>query len=407
MNVLSAPVVTLSAPSLNYASQPVGSPSAPQPVTLTNTSAALPLTNLTIAASGDFAQTNNCGSSLAGLASCTILVTFTPTAMGTRNGLITITDNAVGSPQTVSLTGIGITAPAITLSPVSLIFSSRLVGSPSPALPITMTNSGNAILNIAGIAVTGMDAGDFSQTNTCGPTLAQTASCTINVVFKPTAGGQRTAGVSITSDARGSVPVVTLSGTGLSAGLDLSTSLLIFNNQTVGTTSASQTVTLSNGGATAIAITSITATGDYAQTNTCGNSIGASSNCAISVTFTPTTTGTRTGAVNIVAADSATPHVVTLTGTGVVVTLSLSPAGLTFNNQKVGTSSQAQNITLTNTGGAMLAIDSIVQLRHRPGCGRRLHHQRHIHAYRRWYEKRRDYHHLQCARQSAHCQPHG
>jgi uncharacterized repeat protein (TIGR01451 family) len=360
VNVLSSPVVTLSAASLNYASQPVGTPSTAQGVTLTNTSSALPLTNLSITAGGDFAQTNNCGTGLAAQSSCSIMVTFTPTATGTRTGAITISDNAVGSPQMVSLTGIGINAPAITLSPGSLIFSSRLVGSPSPPLTISMSNSGNATLNIASIAIAGTNSGDFSQTNTCGQTLAPTVSCTISVVFNPTAAGQRTAGVAITSDARGSVPVVTLSGTGLAVGLDLSSSLLIFDNQTVGTTSASQTVTLSNSGATAIAITSISATGDFAQTNTCGNSIAASANCTIKVTFTPTGTGTRTGAVNILAADSTTPHVVTLTGTGVVVTLSLSPASLTFNDQKVGTSSQAQSIALTNMGGAALAINSIV-----------------------------------------------
>src|SRR5712691_5054839 len=360
VTVLSSPVVTLSSTSLNYASQPVGTPSTTQGVTLTNTSSALPLINLSITASGDFAQTNNCGTSLAALSSCSIFVTFTPTATGTRTGAITISDNAVGSPQIVSLTGIGINAPAIILSPGSLVFSSRLVGSSSPPLTISMSNSGNATLNIASIAITGTNAGDFSQTNTCGQTLAPSASCTISVVFKPTLGGQRTAGVAITSDARGSAPVVTLSGTGLAVGLDLSTSLLIFNNQTVGTTSAAQTVTLSNSGATAVSITSITANGDYAQTNTCNNSVAASSNCAIRVTFTPTGTGTRTGSISIVSSDSSTPLTVNLTGTGVVVTLSLSPASLTFNDQKVGTSSQAQSILLTDTGGAPLTINSIV-----------------------------------------------
>jgi Abnormal spindle-like microcephaly-assoc'd, ASPM-SPD-2-Hydin len=223
-----------------------------------------------------------------------------------------------------------------------------------------MSNSGNATLNIASIAITGSNRSDFSQTNTCGQTLAPSVSCSISVIFKPTASGQRTAGVAITSDARGSAPVVTLSGTGLAVGLDLSTSLLIFDNQTVGTTSGPQTITLSNSGATAAAITSITANGDYAQTNNCGSSLAASSNCAIRVTFTPTATGTRTGSISIVGGDSSTPLVVNLTGTGVVVTLSLSPASLTFNDQKVGTSSQAQSIALTDTGGASLTINSIV-----------------------------------------------
>ena len=360
INVNSAPIVTLSTPSLNFASEPVGTPSTAQTVTLKNTSTALALTGLSIVASGDFAQTNNCGTGLAALASCNILVTFQPTGTGTRNGAITITDNGVGSPQSVSLTGIGINAPAITLAPASLVFSSQRVGVSSPALPVTMTNTGNATLNITSIAITGTNAADFSQTNTCGPTLAPTISCTVSVVFKPTGGGQRTAGVAITSDARGSVPVVTLSGTGISPGLDLSTSLLVFANQAVGSTSAEQTVTVSNAAASAVAITSITPSGDFAQTNTCGNSVAANGSCAILVTFTPAGTGTRPGTITLVAADSTTPHVINLSGTGVVVTLSLSPASLTFGDQKVGTSSQAQSITLTNTSGAALTITSIV-----------------------------------------------
>ncbi|HKW76881.1 MAG TPA: choice-of-anchor D domain-containing protein, partial [Terriglobales bacterium] len=360
VTVVNSPTLTLSANSLNFASQPVGSSSSAQIVTLTNGSAALPLNFVGIVASGDFSQTNNCGSSLASSASCNILVTFTPSAAGTRTGAITITDNAVGSPQGVSLTGIGINSPAITLSPVSLIFSSRLVGTSSPPLTISMSNTGNATLNISSIAITGTNGGDFTQGNNCGATLAPTASCTISVVFTPTAGGQRTAGVAITSDARGSVPVVTLSGTGLSPGIDLSTGLLIFDNETVGTTSSPQTVTVSNAGATAVTISSIAATGDFAQTNTCGNSIAASTNCAIHVTFTPTATGTRTGSLTIMSSDTGSPHMVSLTGTGVVVTLSLSPTSLTFQDQTVGTSSQPQTIKLSNTGGAILTISSIV-----------------------------------------------
>jgi uncharacterized repeat protein (TIGR01451 family) len=354
------PVVTLSAASLSFASQPVGTPSATQGVTLTNSSSTLPLAALSMVAGGDFTQTNNCGTSLAALSSCSILVTFTPTVASTRTGAITISDNGVGSPQSVSLTGIGINAPAITLLPGSLVFSSQLVGVSSPPLTISMSNSGNATLNIASIAITGSNAGDFSQTSTCGQTLAPSISCVISVVFKPTSGGQRTAGVAITSDARGSVPVVTLSGTGLSAGLELSSALLVFDNQTIGSTSAPQTVILSNGGATAVAITSVTASGDFAQTNNCGNSVAASSNCAIRVTFTPTATATRTGSISIVTGGSSTPLTVNLTGAGVVVTLSLAPASLTFNDQKVGTSSQAQSVALTNTGGAGLTINSIV-----------------------------------------------
>src|SRR5260370_8535193 len=88
----------------------MGTTSAAQSVTLSNTgNASLNLTS--VSASGDFAQTNTCGSSVAASANCTISVTFTPTASGSRTGTLSITDNASGSPQSVSLTGIGSTAP--------------------------------------------------------------------------------------------------------------------------------------------------------------------------------------------------------------------------------------------------------------------------------------------------------
>lgn len=101
-----SPSVALSPASLTFGTQFVQTTSAPQTITLTNGgTAALAITNLT--ASGDFAQTNTCGTSVAAGASCSISVSFTPTSAGQRSGTVTIADNAANSPQTVSLTGTG------------------------------------------------------------------------------------------------------------------------------------------------------------------------------------------------------------------------------------------------------------------------------------------------------------
>ena len=105
------PAVSLSPTSLTFASQTVGTTSAAQTITLKNTGAgALSISG--IAASGNFAETNTCGTSLAASASCTISVTFTPTAAGTLTGAITFTDNAAASPQAVSLSGTAVAATA-------------------------------------------------------------------------------------------------------------------------------------------------------------------------------------------------------------------------------------------------------------------------------------------------------
>src|SRR5207253_3935910 len=103
------------------------------------------------------------------------------------------------------------------------------------------------------------------------------------------------------------------------------------------TTSVAQSVTLTNTGTVALSVTSIVASGDFMQTNTCGTSVAAGANCAISVTFTPTATGTRTGAITITDNAAGSPQSVNLTGTGAAPGVSLSPSSLTFGNQNLNT----------------------------------------------------------------------
>jgi len=349
-----APVASLSPVSLTFPAQPVGTSSSAQSVTLSNTgSATLSITSIT--ASGDFSQTNNCGASLAANASCTLSVTFKPTAIGTRTGAVTITDNASPATQTVSLTGTGVATPVVSLSPASLTFPAQRVGTSSSAQSVTLKNTGSAVLNITSITV----SGDFSQTNTCGSSVAANASCTLSVTFKPTAIGTRTGAVTITDNASPATQSVSLTGTGTAPVASLSPTSLTFPAQPVGTSSSAQSVTLSNTGNATLSITSITASGDFSQTNTCGASLAANASCTLSVTFKPTAAGTRTGVVTITDNASPATQTVSLTGTGVATpVVSLSPASLTFPAQRVGTSSSAQRVTLKNTGSATLRITS-------------------------------------------------
>ena len=267
-----AAVASLSPSSLTFASQAVGATSAAQTVALNNTgNSALSITSVALTGTNasDFAQSNNCGSSVAAAAQCTINVTFKPTASGTRTAAVTLTDNATGSPQTVSVTGTG-TAAVASLSPTSLTFASQAVGATSAAQTITLNNTGNAALSITSLALTGTNASDFAQTNTCGSqSLAAGANCTISVKFTPSASGSRTASVSITDNASGSPQTVSLSGTGTAALVSLSPTSLAFGNQPIDVTSSAQTVTLSNTGNATLSITSLALTGtnasDFAQ----------------------------------------------------------------------------------------------------------------------------------------------
>jgi hypothetical protein len=140
----------------------------------------------------------------------------------------------------------------------------------------------------------------------------------------------------------------------------LSPTSLNFGTQTVGFVSTAQGVTLTNTGNIALAVPSILITGanpnDFHQTNNCGTSVAAGSSCTISVTFKPTTTGTRSASVSITDNAPNSPQTVSLGGTGVLPAVTLSPTSLTFSNQLVGTTSKAQTVTLTNTGLGILKI---------------------------------------------------
>jgi hypothetical protein len=205
----SGPTALLSPTSLGFAAQLVGTSSPPQKVTLTNAgNETLTITSLKI--TGNFSETNNCGSSLAAGLSCTITVTFKPTAPNTRTGGITITDNATGSPQSVVLTGIG---TYVRLTPATLAFGAITVGDSSTPMKATFSNAASFSLAVT-ISITGAEASEYSQTNTCGSSVAANSSCTISVTFSPTAKGGALASLSVADSGGASPQLVSLQGTG-------------------------------------------------------------------------------------------------------------------------------------------------------------------------------------------------
>ncbi len=360
------PAAGLSPATLSFGSQQVGTSSAPQNITLTDTGTApLALTGIAVGGgnSGDFSQTNNCPSSLAAGSTCTIAVTFTPTATGSRNATVSVTDNASGSPQSVSLSGTA-TQPAVSLSSTSLTFGNQAVGTKSSGKAVTLTNTGTATLTLNSISITGANASDFSQTNTCGGSLAAGSKCTITVIFAPTATGARSASLSVADNAPGSPQTVGLSGTGTGPAVTFSPTSLTFAVQNIGTSSATQKVTLTNSGNSALTITTITMTGsnsgDFSQTNTCPlspSTLAAGKSCTLTVTFKPTAGGTRTASVSVTDNAPGSPQTVPLTGTGTAV--QLSPTSLSFGSVKVGKTSTSKTITLTNLGSTALSVTSV------------------------------------------------
>jgi hypothetical protein len=364
----------LSTASLAFGNQATGTISSPQSIGLQNTgNGALTITAIEITGAypSQYIESNNCGTSLAAGAGCTIKVQFAPIISGSITAAVTLFDNASSSPQSVALSGTGTSSPLVSLSAASLAFGNQVVGTTSPAQSFTVTNTGTVALSITQIWLTGAYPTSFDETNNCGSSLAAETSCTISVQFAPSGAGSFAAAVTINDNASNSPQCVTLSGTGASPAVSLSPSSLSFGNELAGAASSSQAITLSNTGNAALSITGLTLTGanpsDFAQSNTCGASVAAGASCTISVTFTPAASGSFTAAVSVADNASGSPQTVALSGTGTTAGVSLSPGSLAFGSEPVAVASSLQTITLSNTGSAALSITNLTISGANPG----------------------------------------
>jgi len=201
--------VTLTPTSLAFGSVAVDTISTPKSVTLKNTgTATLDITS--VAPSTGFAiSATTCGATLAIGKTCKVSVTFNPTVLGAQTGTLLFTDNATGSPQTVSLSGTGVVQAKLT--PATATFAKTMVGSTSAAKTFTLTNDLNVSLNSISISTSGAFA---VSATTCGSSLAKKAKCTISVVFKPTGIGTTKGSLSVSDSANNSPQTSSLTGTG-------------------------------------------------------------------------------------------------------------------------------------------------------------------------------------------------
>jgi phospholipase C len=259
-----------------------------------------------VATTSDFSQTNNCPPTMAPGAVCTVNLSFTPTAAGPRTGTVTFTDSDASSPQVTNLTGM---ATAVSLSSLPS-FGTVVIGAKSTQT-VTLSNTGTSTLNISSITM----RGPFTQVNTCGSSLASGANCKITVSFVPTTSGLLYGDVIVASDDAGSPQTVDVQGIGQT--IKFAPNKLTFAGQAVGTTSSPMTLTLSNASATdELQIGTFTPSGDFASTNNCPESLAPKASCTVSVTFTPTAKGARTGSISVSSSDFKSPQLIKLSGTG-------------------------------------------------------------------------------------------
>jgi len=277
-----------------------------------------------------------------------------PTGDG-RTGELRAATYGRGLWQIPLLTAATAAQPAISLSPIGLSFSTQPVATESSPQTITVTNTGSATLIISRVAITG----DFSETDTCTTApIAVNLTCSIQVRFLPTATGNRSGVLTVFGNVSGGQATASLSGTGsTAAAIVLDPLSLTFPSTTINATSQAQNITISNTSGAPVALqTPSVIGGDFAITaNTCGSSLGASTGCTVSISFTPTGSGVRSGTFTIT--DDSGTQTASLSGIGTSpATDALSPLALTFAAQQITTASAAQQITLTNSGDQPLTL---------------------------------------------------
>jgi hypothetical protein len=319
----------VSASSLDFSALLVGQTSAVQTDLITNsTSTALSITS--IAATGDFAQTSNCPATLAAGASCTVSVTFTPTASGTRTGQISLVTSASASPRIIYLAGTGeTTAPVPSFSPSPLHFGNRTINADHTAT-LTLSNAGNATLDVT----TFTEVGPFTFTQNCPSQLAAAQSCQITVHFDPNATGNYVGILTLASNALGAPASVQISGSGV-----------------VG---YSVTASASTGGSVSPSSVNVAAgnTQAFTITPSSGYQIGSVSGCGGTLQGATYTTGPITGPCSVTA---------TFVATSYQVTVSASSNGTVSPGSVSVTAGHTQAFTITPSSGYQIGGVS--------GCG--------------------------------------
>jgi sugar lactone lactonase YvrE len=330
--------VSYAAVPMTFTAEPVGAFSPAQAVTAVNVgNETLNLSAISVTANFQRVSVGpaDCavGTALSAGSSCDAGVSFVPTQTGSVAGSLTLTTNSLNNPannENINLTANGLTGagPKVSLSVPSLTFTGELIGLKSAAQTVTLTNGGGNPLSISSIWLTGLDAGDFQISTTCGASLAAAATCSVSVTFVPTSGGTRQATLLFSDSVVGSPQSVMLTGTGNGGVLTFGGTALSFNGS-VGETSAPQTVLLSNTGSFSLQLLSVWITGsnagDFKVSTSCGSIIAAGATCSLTVTFLPAAVGSRTAALSLTDDANGSPQTVSLTGTALKAGLRYRP----------------------------------------------------------------------------------
>jgi len=359
--VASAPQISLSSTSMQFGTVGVGSTSNLN-LTISNTgSADLAISLISISGTGFGVSGIATPKTVTAGQSVSANVSFQPTGAGGVSGTLTITSNDPANPTTtVTLAGTGsTTAPGqLQANPTSVSFGNVSTGS-SSTKAIILSNTGSTSVPISVIAVTGTG---FSVNGITTPfTLNAAATVTLNAVFAPTAAGNVSGSVTITTDALHSPLTITLTGAGAQPGLSISPTSFAFGSVVDGQTK-SQTFTLKNTGGTSLTISQLSVSGAGYSLNglTMPSTVAAGASVTFNALFAPTTAGSLPGTITITSNAPNSPSTIALSGTGMAgtVILTANPTSLAFGNVNAGTTS-SKSVTLTNSGTGNVTISQV------------------------------------------------
>jgi hypothetical protein len=353
--ISSSSAIAASTTNVQFATQFVGSTPLARIVNLTNTTP-YPATVSGLATSAGFAQNNTCTTPLPPHGACRVAVTYTPTGNQNATGTLTASNFGPGGAQVVNLLATGLIAADLGVSPLSLNIPTTL-GIAGQFGTVTLSNSSAKTIPISAIQT----SAPFSQTNTCPGTLVPSSSCQIFVSYNATQPGSASGTLQIGFMGTGSPQSVGLTGTARTV-VDFYPAVLAFGQQKVNTSSAQSVIFVENPGLSSVSISSIKVQGSefrIAQNN-CPATLAQFSGCSLAMVFTPSATGTRNGALTLIASDFSQPHVAQMQGIGVGAgQASLAVSTLNFAPQAVGTTSTAQPVTVTNTGSGKLNFTGV------------------------------------------------
>jgi hypothetical protein len=317
LNVPASKEVSLIPVTLTFKATNIGTTTAAQVVTLTN-SGSSPVTISSQSISGpDFLVSGTtCGGSLAATSSCQISIVEQPTTGGTLSETLSVVDSDPSSPQVMTLNGVG---KALQGSPTSFNLGTFPLGTTSSTqAALTLKNLGSTAVSINGLTYS---VPEFSEaiTTTCGASLAGNSSCIVYSVFKPNATGPQTGTLSVTTSDPSSPTVAILNGVGTA--VQLIPNHYAWGKVTVNTTSKPETITLNNVSSVPVNISSIAIAGnnptDFAiQSTTCGAQVASGSSCSIVVTFTPTSASAFSALLTLTDDGGGSPQTLALNGSG-------------------------------------------------------------------------------------------